>query len=68
MSGRSCRLLDYHTGLVPGQPPELTEKLADPALCPSMPLNARCGEVDPAHNISRKRFFPAMARSGLQAI
>jgi hypothetical protein len=28
------------------QPPQLTEKLADPALCPSLPLNARCGETD----------------------
>jgi hypothetical protein len=59
--------LNYLTGLVSGQPPELTEKLADAALCSSLPLNARCDEVDAGHNISRKRFSPVMARFGLSA-
>jgi len=48
--------------LVPAQPPELTEKLADPALCASLPLNARCGEVRAGQNMARKRFSPVMAR------
>src|SRR5215470_5822215 len=59
--------LNYHTCFAPGQPPERRKNLADPALCSSLPLNARCGEVGAGHNISRKRSSPAMARFGLSA-
>jgi hypothetical protein len=61
------RGLNYHTGSVPVQPPELTKKLADPALYPSLPLNARCGEVHVALNIPRNRFSHVTARFSLSA-
>jgi hypothetical protein len=44
------------------------EKLADPAFCPSLPLNARCGEVDAGLNIPRNRFSHVTGRFGLSAI
>jgi hypothetical protein len=60
--------LKYLTGLVLAQPPELTEKLADFALYPSLPLNARCDQVHAALNIPRNRFSHVTARFGLLAI
>ena len=48
MTSCFCGWVDYHTCSVSVQPPELTEKLADHALCPSLPLNARCGEIETA--------------------
>jgi hypothetical protein len=68
MSSGPAGWLNYHICLVPVQPLELMEKLADPAFCPSLPLNARCGEVDAGLNIPRNRFSHVTARFGLSAI
>jgi len=43
------------------------EKLADLTLYPSLPLNARCGQVHAALNIPRNRFPHVMARFALSA-
>jgi hypothetical protein len=68
MSSCHAGWLKYLTGLVPAQPPELTEKLADLTLHPSLPLNARCGQVHASLNIPRNRFSHVTARFGLSAI
>ena len=67
MSSRSCGVAELSHRLCSGATAGTTEKLADPPLCSSLPLNARCGEVGAGHNISRMRSSARWLAFGLSA-
>src|SRR5215469_18021547 len=52
-SDRSCRVAELSHRLGSAATAQLSERHANPALCPSLPLNTRCSEAVAGHSISQ---------------